>query len=121
MKSVLINILGVPTNVLWIIAALAIIAIFGQIKVISYLKSKRKQRYATLLGSEHVGRYFKIIKIEHGVVLLGLDPTTEWPSGIGEVWFKSDKIPVELLEELSVIHVEDNSDGGIIVNKGPTF
>ena len=92
-------------------------------KIISSLKEIKIQNNPLSLSAEHIGRYFKILKIKEkkGIIYLGYGPTIEHPFGVGGGWFKIDKIPEELRNECAVIFLEKGLKDAVVVTKGPNF
>jgi len=92
-------------------------------KIINLLKEKNLQNNPLSFGAKHKDYYFKILKIntKKGIVYLGYNPTVERPYGVGGGWFKIDKIPEELRNEYSVIHLEKGFKDEVVFTKGPNF
>ncbi len=98
-------------------------AIFFSGKLIFGQKNRKSKNNPLSLGIEYVDSFFKIIKInfEKRIILLGYNPSTEYPFGTSESWFKIGDIPKELLIECTVLKIEKKDDGGIIYKSGPQF
>lgn len=92
-------------------------------KIVLSQKEKKSQHAAVPIGIEYSESFFKVIKVnlEKGVVLLGYNPTKQYPFGSSKTWFKVDHIPKPLMQENFVIKVVGKPNRGVDFVTAPIF
>jgi hypothetical protein len=104
----LVSYLTIENVVLFVVAIVLFVGVGLLIKkVFSNKKEKKRKENPFILGVEHDGRLFKMLKLEEekGIAFLSFDPNANFPSGKGGEWFVCLNIPKELRRERQVLEV----------------